>query len=113
MMGSRTVPLAASHRRVRSHKRRRALLFLFHLFVEGFGFLDGDEPIAVGVDSLELLVRAEELAARHIAIAVAIHLHEPRRTTRRWRWLLRPAATHARRDDRESATRETGIARPH
>src|SRR5262245_55916051 len=48
-------------------------------FVVGLGLLDADQPVAVGVDLPELLVGAQELLARHVAVAVAVHLLEPQR----------------------------------
>src|SRR5262245_50069940 len=44
-----------------------------------FGFLEADIAVAVLVQQLELLGRAEELARRHIAVTVAVHLAEPQR----------------------------------
>src|SRR5262249_29095802 len=43
------------------------------------GLLGADEAVAVGVDLLEVLVGAEELLARDVAVAVAVHLPEPQR----------------------------------
>src|SRR5262249_2978051 len=38
---------------------------------------NADEPVAVEVEALEIVVGAEELAARHVAVAVAVHVAEP------------------------------------
>src|SRR5262249_44751737 len=53
--------------------------------------LDADEPVAVRVDLPELFVGAEELLARHVAVAVAVHLLEPQRPA----WPRRPPIHHA------------------
>src|SRR5262249_18307980 len=44
-----------------------------------FGFFEADVAVAVLVEQLELLGCAEELARRHVAVAVAVHLAEPQR----------------------------------
>ena len=49
--------------------------------VVALGFFDADQPVAVGVDRPELLVGADELLARNVAVAVAVHLLEPQRST--------------------------------
>src|SRR5579872_6954678 len=41
-----------------------------------------DEAVAVGVEQPELLLAAQELARREVAVAVAVHLDEPRRRRR-------------------------------
>src|SRR5437868_6540492 len=53
------------------------------LFRRGFGFVGVDQAIAVAVDAVEVGLGAEELAARNVAVAVAVHLAEPQRTPRR------------------------------
>lgn len=42
-----------------------------------FGFRLANQPIAVRVESRELLVVAQEFAARQIAVAVAVHFAKP------------------------------------
>src|SRR5262249_33999031 len=51
--------------------------FALRLVLEGF--LSRDQAVSVRVDFLKLLRRAEELAPRHVAILVAVHLLEPSR----------------------------------
>src|SRR5262249_10318937 len=45
--------------------------------------LGADEAVAVGVDAAEQLVTTQELAARDVAVAVAVHLLEPHRASAR------------------------------
>src|SRR5262245_37885816 len=53
-----------------------------HPLVVADGLLQADEAVAVGVDLLELLVGAQKLPPRHVAVAVAVHLAEPQRPRR-------------------------------
>src|SRR5262249_34603364 len=57
---------------------RFLLLLLAKELVGPVGLLDADESVAVGVDAAKLRVGAEELAARNIAVVVAVHLAEPK-----------------------------------
>src|SRR5262249_54018349 len=47
--------------------------------------LGADEAVAVGVDLVEQLVAARELAPGHVAVAVLVHLAEPERAGPRFR----------------------------
>src|SRR5262249_40330943 len=70
----------------------RPLLLFPGLLADRLGLGGADEPVAVGVDLPDLLVGAEELLARHVAVLVAVHLAEPQRPRR----ALRPRrAAHA------------------
>src|SRR4051812_40085230 len=53
--------------------------------------IQADQAVAVGVDLAELLLGAEELRPRHVAVAVAVHLVEPGRALR---GLARSRTTH-------------------
>ena len=53
--------------------------FTFGL-LHGFGFLQFDEAVAVGVEGLELVCRAEEFAERDVAVPVLVHADEPLRS---------------------------------
>src|SRR5207249_10573477 len=71
-------------RRLRAPARRKVvasgeLLAFSELGVGLLGFLQADVAVTVEIECLELLGRAEELARRDIAIAVAVHLAEPQR----------------------------------
>src|SRR5262249_16800292 len=46
---------------------------------------DADKSVAGEVEALEVVVGAEELAARHVAVAVAVHVAEPERAAGRHR----------------------------
>src|SRR5262245_57341435 len=59
--------------------RKRLSAFLAQRLRGPDGFLQADQPVAVRVDLAELFVGAQELPARHVAVAVAVHLVEPRR----------------------------------
>src|SRR5579859_5714914 len=54
----------------------RFLVFLQLLLVLS-RFLDADETVAIGVELVEVLCAADELARRQIAVVVAVHLGEP------------------------------------
>src|SRR5437899_9562653 len=66
-----------------------------HLGVVTIGLLSADEAVAVGVDAAELLARAEKFAARHVAIAVSVHLAEPERPGRGFLGRRRRRRTYA------------------
>src|SRR5947209_8334726 len=59
--------------------RFRCQFLRTHLAVERLGFLDTDQAVVIRVDAVELLVGAEEFLARHVAVAVEVHLTEPER----------------------------------
>src|SRR5262249_40610885 len=63
----------------------RSSLLLAELRVVAFRFLEADQAIALGVDLPAPLVAAVALRARHVAIAVKVHLAEPQGTGRRLR----------------------------
>src|SRR5579884_1747677 len=88
--GALRPPLAKSRKRTAASRLAAA-----HLAVVGLGLLGADQAVAVGVDGAELLVGAEELAARHVAVAVGVHLAEPQRPA-----LRAPGGDHARQPHR-------------
>ena len=57
----------------------RVLLPVAFPGVESLRFLDAEKFIAVGIDLLELLGSTEKFTARHIAVAIAVHVREPGR----------------------------------
>src|SRR5262249_43178717 len=65
--------------------------------VVALGLFQTNQAIPIGVDGSELLVGADELAPRHVAVTVAIHLAEPKRAGRRRRRLRTPAPTESLR----------------
>src|SRR5438128_2688054 len=70
----------ARHWRRRDRFTWASLLFLrTYLAIERLGFLHTDQAVVVRVDAVELLVGAEKLPARHVAVAVEVHLAEPER----------------------------------
>lgn len=58
------------------------LAFFTHFLVGALGLKYVDQTVAIGVDTAKLLTAAEKFFFGYIAIAVAIHLAEPQRTTR-------------------------------
>src|SRR5215217_4832123 len=47
--------------------------------LRGAGLAPVEQPVAVGVEPVELAQRAEELPSREVAVAVAVHPAEPPR----------------------------------
>src|SRR5262249_15326345 len=86
-------------------------LFVQLLAVPGVGLLrllGADEAVAVGVDLLEVLHAAQPLAARHVAVAVAVHLAEPHRPAPRVARLLRLVAPRLHREPPAAGTAGRG-----
>src|SRR6185436_11436758 len=67
---SKPTMVMAGFSRIRGSSMRSSGFGIF-----GFGF--AQQPIVIGVELLELLRRAEELAGRQLAVAVDIHVAEP------------------------------------
>ena len=61
----------------------RSYGFVFRA-LQALGFVDVDQAVAVGVEATKVLRRAQELAARNVAVAVAVHLAEPQRAACGW-----------------------------
>src|SRR5262249_1664992 len=74
----------------------RARSFLSHPGVSPLGFFGTDESIAVGIDALKILARAQEFTRREVAVAVTVHALKPERSFTR---LSGPALAICNGDD--------------
>src|SRR5262249_31350650 len=89
----RSLAFAPTHRSTRRLEVGfRLSLLLARPGLVALGFLDADQAVAVRVDLAEQLFAEQELLARDVAVAVAVHLAEPQRATHRWLRLGLPGA---------------------
>src|SRR5689334_5096665 len=80
------------------------LLFLLpQLRVKADRFLGANEAVTIGVDAVEVGACAQEIAERHVANAVAVHLAEPQRTNHRRGGRCHAPNTTWRRQDKTAA----------
>ena len=94
----RVHPTNAKHKPLRLEKERLLRRLCPPQLVVFLGFLQRNQTVTIRIDLLEFLGRAEKFALRHLAVAVAVHLAEPKRPLGR----NRPVLLHPIEANRDS-----------